>query len=101
MQGINHVHLNLEALEDRMVPSSMAKLPALPNGTPGLMMPAPGNLPPPPPMTSANQLFSGQWLGPLPSGQPPANLTAMADQIFAEMAVLFGPPGVPLGLRSS
>jgi hypothetical protein len=80
--------LGLEILEDRVVPSGLPPL----GGTLGFI-PAPSGLKPPPPLTAANQL-PGPWLsGPPPSGQLPAlsaNMIAMADQIFAEMAALYG-----------
>ena len=90
----NPVGLGLEILEDRLSPGGLGSLPPLPTGTLGFMMPAPSGLTPPPTLTSASQLFSGQWLnGSPPSGQLPslpANVIAMADQIFAQMAAMYG-----------
>ena len=94
------VGLGLEILEDRLAPSglglapSLGSLPPLPTGTLGFTLPAPSGLTPPPALTSASQLLPGPWLnGPPPSGQLPplsANMIAMVDQIFAEMAALYG-----------
>jgi hypothetical protein len=90
----NSVRLNLEILEDRLTPSSLGSLPLLPTGTPGVLMPAPSGLAPPPALTSTSQLLPGPWLnGPPPSGQLPAltaDMIAMADQIFAQMAAMYG-----------
>jgi hypothetical protein len=91
----NPVGLGLEILEDRLSPSGLGlspglgSLPPLPTGTLGFTMSAPTGLTPPPALTSASQLFSG----PPPSGQLPslpANVIAMAEQIFAQMAAMYG-----------
>jgi hypothetical protein len=80
MKSNNQVRLSLEVLEDRMVPSSMGTLP-------GFTGSSPPSLTSPPSMYASLPGFTQQSP---PSGQPslPANVIAMADQIFLEWAAM-------------